>query len=128
MTRIGSRKGIELVELMIIFAIIGILAAIIIPNVMVDRPRTNNINHGMSVDPGTYPSAQDALTSMTNAGFLSPKITKIWAGEMKTSACAKVDRTAYSIVAQDDTEMEHSYLVCCRGTGRNKACIILRNR
>lgn len=77
-----DEKGFTLIELMIVIAIIGILAAIAIPNFNAYRARSYNASantdmrnlqtsmEGYFVDYGNYPTTADAATDLDGYGYV----------------------------------------------------------
>ena len=89
LSRLNKREGFTLIELMIVIAIIGILAAIAIPQFSAYRTRSYNsaaqadlrnaatAQEAYYVDEQTYCSDEDSLTGATYGLFLSDNVTLV---------------------------------------------------
>lgn len=109
----NSRRGFTLIELMIVIAIIGVLAAIAIPNF--NRARKNAKSKACMANMRTIESAVEMYNMETVGGVMSgtlslEKLTAYFSGN-KVPECPEVDGL-YSF-----TEGEKSTTVSCKTHG-----------
>ena len=105
-----NEKGFTLIELMIVIAIIGILAAIAIPQFNAYRARSYNASantdirnlmtscEGYFVDYEVYPTTADPATDLANYGYVQSSGV--------TDADIDGTATAYTIAAVYNTKAE----------------------